>query len=181
MQRTILVPASLSGAALAELKAWLAIGAAHDDAALTELLRASLDTFEAFTGIIALEATCEEIHPATAGWTALASRPVQAIVQVEGVPAQGARVLLAADDYAIDLDADGGGRVRLIRQGAATRIAVRVTAGLAGGWSALPETVRHGVVRLAAHHFRARDDQAASEPPAAVAALWRPWRRMRLA
>lgn len=171
MQRTILVPASLAGAALAELKAWLAIGTSHDDAALTQLLRASLDTFEAFTGTMALEAACEEIHPAHAGWTTLVTRPVQAISQIEGIP---------AEDYAIELDADGGGRVRLIRAGAATRIAVRFTAGLADGWAALPEAVRHGVVRLAAHHFRPRDERQA-EPPTAVAALWRPWRRMRLA
>jgi uncharacterized phiE125 gp8 family phage protein len=90
-------------------------------------------------------------------------------------------VLLAADDYALDLDADGGGRVRLIRSDNATRIAVRLTAGLADEWSALPEAIRHGVIRLAAHHFRARDEQqASSEPPAAVAALWRPWRRIQL-
>lgn len=182
MQRTILVPATLAGAALDALKAWLAIGTTRDDATLTHLLRASLDTFEAFTGLMALETTCEEIHPACAGWTCLATRPVQAMTQAEGIPADGARFALAAGDYAIDLDADGGGRVRLIRQGAAGRIAVRCTAGLATEWDALPEAIRHGVIRLAAHHFRARDDaQAASEPPAAVAALWRPWRRMRLA
>lgn len=180
MQRTILVPATLAGAARDALKAWLAIGASGDDAVLTQLLRASLDTFEAFTGTMALEATCEEVHPASAGWTSLATRPVQAIVQVEGVTPAGARVLLAADDYALDLDADGGGRVRLVRPGEATRIAVRLTAGLAAEWAGLPEGIRHGVVRLAAHHFRARDGEPASEPPAAVAALWRPWRRMRL-
>jgi uncharacterized phiE125 gp8 family phage protein len=182
MQRTILVPATLAGAALDALKAWLAIGTTHDDTTLTHLLRASLDTFEAFTGLMALEATAEEIHPAHAGWSGLVTRPVQAIGQVEGVPAEGARVAFAADAYAIDFDADGGGRVRLMRQGVAGRIAVRFTAGLAGEWDALPEAVRHGVIRLAAHHFRARDDaRAGSEPPTAVAALWRPWRRMRLA
>jgi uncharacterized phiE125 gp8 family phage protein len=182
MQRTILVPATLAGAALDALKAWLAIGTTHDDATLTHLLRASLDTFEAFTGLMAIEATCEEIHPANAGWTRLVTRPAQAITKVEGIPADGARFALAAGDYAIDLDADGGGRVRLIRQGTAGRIVVRLTAGLSAEWDALPEAIRHGVVRLAAHHFRARDEvQATSEPPAAVAALWRPWRRMRLA
>lgn len=46
-------------------------------------------------------------------------------------------------------------------------------------WSALPEALRHGVIRLAAHLYR-DGDGAAAAPPAAVAALWRPWRRMRL-
>jgi len=182
MQRTIIAPAAIPGAALGALKSWLAIGTGHDDTSLTQLLRVSLDTFEAFTGAMALEATVEEIHPAHAGWTSLAARPVHAIVQVDGIPADGSRFALPTEDYAIDLDADRGAQVRLIRQGAAGRIAVRFTAGLAGAWDALPDPVRHGAIRLAAHHFRSRDDpKAPGEPPAAVTALWRPWRRMRLA
>lgn len=44
------------------------------------------------------------------------------------------------------------------------------------GWQAIPAPVAHGMVVLAAHLFenRGRDE----EPPAAVAALWRPYRRM---
>jgi hypothetical protein len=38
------------------------------------------------------------------------------------------------------------------------------------------------VLRLAAHFYTYRTDAGAqAEPPAAVAALWRPWRRLRLA
>jgi hypothetical protein len=44
--------------------------------------------------------------------------------------------------------------------------------------SALPAPVMQGVVLLAAHLFEHRDASAA--PPAAVAALWRPYRRLRL-
>ena len=43
----------------------------------------------------------------------------------------------------------------------------------------LPEPVRHGLMRLAAHMYASRDS-ALSEPPAAVTALWRPYRRVRL-
>jgi len=182
MQRNMLTPAVIADAALDALKAWLAIGTTKDDATLTQLLRASLDTFEAFTGSMALEATVEEVLPAYGGWQCLVTRPVQAILEVDGIPSEGSRFALASSDYAIDLDADGGGRVRLLRQGSAGRIAVRFAAGLAAKWDDLPEAVRHGVVRLAAHHFRTRDEaRPASEPPTAVAALWHPWRRMRLA
>jgi hypothetical protein len=46
----------------------------------------------------------------------------------------------------------------------------------------LPEGIRQGALRLAAHQYRERDvDAPQPVPPAAVAALWRPWRRMRLA
>lgn len=52
----------------------------------------------------------------------------------------------------------------------------------ASEWADLPEAVRHGIVRLAAHQFRQRDDdRGAGLPPAAVAALWRPFRRLRVA
>jgi len=182
MKRAIVVPATLAGAALDELKDWLAITTPRDDAALTALLRAALEMCEAFTGQMPLAAQCEEVLPAGSCWQALATRPVQAIAGVDGIPAEGARFALAAGDYAIELEADGGAMVRVIRTGAATRVAVRFTAGLAAEWADLPEALRHGTIRLAAHHYRQRELEPASPvPPAAVAALWRPWRRMRVA
>ena len=180
--RTILTPAVLPDTALAELKSWLGISATADDTTLTELLRAALDVCEGFTGTMPLEQTCEEVLPARTGcWQALSARPVQAITSVEGIPAEGANFALAADAYAIDLTADGGARVRLVRQGAAGRIAVQFSAGLAADWDALPDSLRHGLIRLAAFAWRQRDDESSEAlPPAVVAALWRPWRRYRL-
>ena len=179
MKRTVLTPPDLGGA-LDDLKLWLAISSPAEDAALAALLGAALDACEAFTGAMPLAATCEEVLPARREWQALAARPVQAIAGIEGIPAEGPRFALAVDAYEIDLDADGAGRVRVLRQGAAGRVAVRFDAGLAPEWSALPESLRHGAIRLAAELHRARDGAASVTPPAAVAALWRPWRRMRL-
>ena len=182
MKRAIIAPAVLAGAALGELKAWLAITTPDDAAALGALLRTALETCEAFTGAMPLMQLCEEIVPAAAGWQALATRPVQAVTWVEGIPATGARFAIAVADYAIELDADGAARFRLWRPGEAARVAVRFAAGLAGGWADLPESLRHGVVRLAAHHYRQREsDGTRPMPPAAVVALWRPWRRVRVA
>jgi uncharacterized phiE125 gp8 family phage protein len=107
---------------------------------------------------------------------------VQAVTGVEGLSAGGTRITLAADAYAIELEADGGAMVRIVRRDTAERIVVRFTAGLAADWTELPDALRHGVLRLAAHHYRQRDaDSARAMPPAAVAALWRPWRRLRVA
>ena len=93
-----------------------------------------------------------------------------------------ARSALAAADYALDLDADGAGSVRLLTPDAAKRIAVTFTAGIASDWTALPEALRHGIMRLAAHQYREREGSGAGPlPPASVAALWRPWRRLRVA
>ena len=182
MTRAIIVPPMPSPEALGELKQWLALTGSREDAALERLIGAALELCEGFTGQLPLEATCEEILGVPAGWQPLATRPVQAIVAVEGIPAEGARFALAADAYAIELDSDGGARVRVTNAGAAGRIAVRFVAGLAPDWNGLPGSLRHGVIRLAAHQHRARESNAADPvPPAAVTALWRPWRRMRLA
>lgn len=181
MKRTLVTPPVLSPNALAELKQWLGITTTQDDAPLTALLRAALETCEAFTGAMPIEAAAEEVLPLSGGWQCLTTRPVQAITAVQAIPASGARSDLATNAYAIELDADGGGRVMVTSPGDANRLAVRFTAGLATSWDTLPEALRHGMLRLAAHQHRERETSGAGPiPPAAVAALWRPWRRMRL-
>jgi uncharacterized phiE125 gp8 family phage protein len=182
MQRTIVTPAALAPAALAELKLWLGITTAADDAPLAALLAAALETCEGFTGAMPLQAVCEELLPLAGGWQRLATRPVQAITAVHAVAATGERTALPSDGYATELDADGSGRVRVTAPGPAERIAVRFVAGLAANWEALPDGLRHGAMRLAAHQHREREGSGAAPlPPAAIAALWRPWRRLRLA
>lgn len=182
MKRQIVTAASLPPTALAELKQWLGISTPSDDAALTALLRAALEMCEAFTGLMPIEALCEQVLPVTPHWQSLSVRPVQAITELQAIPAQGTRITLAADAYAVELDADGAGRVRVTQPTVSGRIAVRFTAGLAPTWDALPEPLRHGMLRLAAHQHRERDNPGAAPiPPAAVAALWRPWRRLRVA
>lgn len=182
MMRAIITPAVLAPVALAELKDWLGITTPTDDAQLSALLHAALDACEHFTGTMPLEQVCETVLPLTSGWQALPARPVQAITAIEGIPAEGPRFALPPANYAIELDANGTGRVRIGNPGAAGRIAVRFSAGLAADWSGLPDGLRHGILRLAAFHYRQREGEgSAAMPPAAVAALWRPWRRMRVA
>ncbi|MCJ2189139.1 head-tail connector protein [Novosphingobium beihaiensis] len=179
MNRVILTPPELPSAALAELKQWLGVTTTADDAPLLSLLTAALDVCEGFTGQMPLEAECEEVLPATAGWHRLATRPVQAITSAELIATDGTRTALDAVTYAIDLQAGGTGRIRL--PGGETRVAVRFTAGLTADWDALPKALRHGLIRLAAHQHRERESAGAAPlPPASVAALWRPWRRVRL-
>ena len=181
MQRALLAPPALGGAPLDELKHWLAISRTEDDASLEALLRAALETCEAFTGSLPIAAAVEEIHPARRDWQCLRTGPVQAITQVEGIPAEGARIAFAPGAFEIDIDAGGRGSFRILQPSAAGRIAVRFSAGLAADWAALPEGLRHGILRLAAHHYRARESDPGPNPPSAVAALWRPWRRLRIA
>ena len=182
MKRTIITPPPLAPGPLDELKQWLAITTSRDDEALTALLRAALEACEGFTGAMPLEGECEEALPATRGWHLLAASPVRAILVVEAVGEDGARIPVDPGHYVLDIQADGAGRVNLLRAPEASRIVVTFVAGLAADWDALPAGLRHGVIRLAAHHYRERNEgDAARTPPSAVAALWQPWRRMRLA
>lgn len=182
MKRAIIAPPTLAPAALAELKAWLGITTSRDDAELSGLIRTALELCEGFIGVMPLASGCEETLPAHGTWQMLATRPVSAITGVWALAANGTRTALAAAAYDIDIDADGGGYVRLTAMPDQKRMAVRFTAGLAESWDTLPEAIRQGVVRWAAYQHRARDtDKALPGPPAAIAALWRPWRRMRLA
>lgn len=181
MRRTIIAPADPGAVALAELKDWLGIHTVGEDALLVRLLTSALEACEAFTGTMPLVQACAEVLPARPEWQRLFARPVSAITQVSGLPAEGSAFPLAGDAYELDIEADGTGLVRVIRPGAAGRIDVHYLAGLATGWSALPDGLRHGAVRLAAHLYRSRDTGTDVDMPAAVAALWRPWRRMPLA
>ena len=65
-----------------------------------------------------------------------------------------------------------------MQQGSADRVEVDLTAGIAADWTSLPDALRQGIVRLAAHLFVERENGVPA--PAIVTALWRPWRRMRL-
>jgi hypothetical protein len=182
MKRAIIAPPTLAPTALAELKAWLGISTSRDDAELTGLTMTALELCESFIGMMPLVSTCEEVLPAIGDWQTLATRPVQAITGVWAIATNGTRTAIATTGYEIDIDADGGGRVRVTGPLDQTRVAVRFSAGLADSWDALPDAIQQGVVRWAAYQHRAREgDKAMTGPPASVAALWRPWRRMRLA
>ncbi len=62
----------------------------------------------------------------------------------------------------------------------AQRLRVTYAAGQATDWNGVAEPLRHGIVRLAAHLFANRDTPEERGPPAVVAALWRPYRQLRL-
>ena len=104
-----------------------------------------------------------------------------AIVSVSTLDPAGIVATLPVAAYAIDIDASGDGWVRLTAPVATARLLVGYHAGLAADWPSLPEPLRQGIVRLVAHLFAHRDAPDDAGPPAAVAELWRPWRRMRLA
>lgn len=180
MKRTIVQPANLTGTPLAECKEWLGISRPNEDSELTALLSASLDLCEAYTSQIPLEVSCEEVLPGQTGWQCLSTRPVRAILSVSSMSETGEMSPISISDYEVEIGADGRGFVRQSKQSEGKRIAVGFVAGLAQDWSDLPDAIRHGIIRTTAHLYRDRDASKSLEPPASAAALWRPWRNLRV-
>ncbi len=162
------------------LKAYLKIRLDDEDAALTGLIRAASDAAERFLGQLIVARGVDEILGARSGWQRLVMRPVRGITGVKGIPADGPEFALPVEAYAVDIDANGTGWVRVVNPGSAGRVRVTYVAGIAADDSAVPEAIRHGIVRLAGD-YHARREGLEADVPASVAALWRPWRRMRIA
>jgi uncharacterized phiE125 gp8 family phage protein len=172
------LPAAVLEAARDAAKAQLRSMTDAEDGLIERLAATALSVAEAFTGRIWIaREDWRDTLPAVPMWQMLGAAPVTAITSVEGVPAEGAAFALAADAYAIDIDAEGCGWVRVRSAGAAGRIRVTYRAGLVEDWDVLPPTIALGTALLTAHLFEGRGDDT---PPAAVSALWGPWRRLRL-
>ena len=179
MTRMVLATGDLSPA-LAELKHWLGITRTVDDAQLTALIGAGVEACEAFTGLTPLAATIEEVRDASHEWTRLATRPIAQVTGIELLAAEGTRTALGDDEYDLHLAGDGSAQLRLRRGPFVSRVVATLEAGLAADWAHLPDGLRHGILRFAAYLHR-EGEASLAEPPAAIAALWRPWRVLRLA
>jgi uncharacterized phiE125 gp8 family phage protein len=165
-------PAAVS---LAEVKAFLRLERDDEDAVLAGFIRTAMSLCEAFTGQWLLARDGEARLAADAAWQRLTALPVLAISGVRDADGP-----LPPDAFEVDIDTSGTGWVRLTRPAGAGRPVACFRAGLASDWNGLPEALRQGLIRLVAHLFTHRDAADAGPPPAAVAALWRPWRRMRI-
>lgn len=118
---------------------------------------------ERFTGLVLVE---REFTATATGpsWKRLAKTPVRSVAFPEDRQAH----------VSIDIDAMGDGWIRLVR-GDSVKCTYR--AGLADSYEGIPQALRHGIERLSAH---IEEHGRNVEPPAAVTALWRPYRRLRL-
>lgn len=160
---------------LAECKAALRLDRDDEDAVIAGHIRAAMALCEAFIGQWLIVREGEQLIARELAWQRLQAAPVTAVT---GVWLAG---LALADGWEGDVASDGTGWVRLQRLPAGSgQLAARFRAGLGQDWNDVPEPLRAGVVRLVSHMFTHRDAADAGPPPAAVAALWRPWRRMGL-
>lgn len=178
MPRIITTPPDFSGPALAALKEWLAITSAREDALLTRLLASAHETCERFTGLMPLACAVEERF-APAPVLTLATRPVRGVTALTRLDAAGQASALDPAGWTQAIAGDGTCTIRLDAPPEDGRLVAAFSAGIAESWATIPPALGDGILRLAAHGYRSRDG-VAEEPPAAVAALWRAWRRLRL-
>lgn len=164
---------------MSEAQAYVRIETGEEEAVVAGLIRTASALCESFLNqvVIARDFTVE--LPASPSWERVSVSPVRSIISVETLAANGTATPLSSSAYEMDIDSSGDGWVRLTDPGSATRIRVSGTAGIALDENAVPEPIRQGVLRLVAHLFTSRDG-AGGDPPAAVTALWRPYRRMAL-
>lgn len=172
-------PMTLAPEALAEVKGYLRVEGPREDALIGGAILSAADLCEQFTGEVLLQRSFRERLPGSGSWTRLGRRPVRGISGIERVEVSGASAL-PADAFAVDIDASGAGWVRLLAPDS-KQVRVTYSCGLAAQWAGVPEPLRHGIIRLAAHLYTHRNGADDPGPPAAVTALWRPYRRLRLA
>lgn len=176
-----LSPPPVAAEAVAAAKSYLRIDTDPDDALFASLLAAAVRHAETFINQLILRREGVDRLAVNGGWQRLGATPVVAVTSVLGLPPDGPPVALPMDAYALDIDGRGDGWIRLLAPGSAVRVDVTLEAGIATDWSLIPDPLRLAVLRLVGHLYSHRDATDDPGPPAAVAALLRPWRRIRLA
>ncbi|MBN8842660.1 MAG: phage head-tail connector protein [Sphingomonadales bacterium] len=167
---------------LNEARSWLRLGASADDSIVAQLIRAATNICEAFIGLRLIVRAVEEEVPLERGVARPGTRPVIAVDGVTLLSAEG-EVALPEDGYRVAIARDGTARIMIanggVDGGAAERARIAFRAGMATDAAGVPEAIRQGIVRMTQHLHEARDG-GGTAPPAAIAALWQPWRRLTL-
>jgi len=176
-----------------EARVYLRIEGTEEDAGLAAFLKVARELCEAFTGLVLIATRYSETKPfdvmdnGGVPWSAgrcvrLAKGPLRQIKTATLIGRDGTRTTLGPHDFDIAEDARGQTLLRMtFLPPAGASLEVDYWAGLGTDWNGVPEALRQGILRLAAHLYCHRDRPDDNGPPLAVAALWRPFRRGRLA
>lgn len=172
------VEKALPAVMLGELKAHLRIEDSVEDAILAAWILVATEMIEAELGQLLIEREVMEIGCAREGAMRLVKAPVRILEELQERSVGGEWAVVAAKR----IDFSGGLRpcVRLSGAMDGTELRARYRAGIADGWQALPELLRHAVVRLAAHFFAHRDGPEVPGMPRAVRQMLASQRARRL-
>lgn len=171
------VESGAPAAALAELKAYLRIEDAREDALLAGLLRAATETVEAMLGVLLFEREVEERGPLKDGGLTLTGEPARSLVSVTLESADGFETAVPGT---FEVTRDGVGRVQVAGEGPGAVVKVRYRAGMGADWNWVPEVLRLAVLRAAAHFHAHRDGADDGGLPPAVRRMLAPWRSRRV-
>ena len=165
-----------------EVRAFLRIDGEQEDALLAALVRSARTVCESFIGKRLLRAEySEDFLLSQASHVRLGERPFHVLTLAQLERAQGGFEPLSEDEYRLDETADGSVEMRVLTPYSRNdRLHVRYRAGSYDDWNQVPEPIRHGLMRMVAHFHTHRDSMQDDRPPAIIAALWRPYRMLRL-
>ena len=159
---------------LSEMQAYVRIETGEEEALIAGLLRVATEQCELFIGQVLMARSFEQDLEGASVPVQLSIRPVRAVSSVIE-----AKTGIAVPDGAIDVAIDIDGIARLSGLPRGQQVRVSGTAGMGTDCNDIPESLRQGILRLAAHLFANRDS-AAGDLPKAVSALWRPFRSIGL-
>jgi uncharacterized phiE125 gp8 family phage protein len=156
---------------LSEMQAYVRVETGEEEALLAGLLRVASEMGETFLNQALIARTFElEVRPSQ-GWTLIPIQPVRTVIDVRR--ARGGEVI-DASSYRIDIDHEGRGYISGLAAG--ETFTIFGVAGMSLEPNDVPEPIRQGILRLAAHLFTHRDGKD-GELPRTVSALWRPYRK----
>lgn len=165
-------------ASLDDVRQFLPHPQAFSDDDIAGALITATGESEAFLGLKLIQRDYVDLVDGSAVWTRLAVHPVASIERVEMVRDDGTIIPIPGRFYAIDIDARGDGYVRLPEIDP-TQLRVSGRAGQFGQTEDVPGPIRLAIGNFAASILTTGASRL-EDAPHAVAALLRPFRRMRL-
>lgn len=170
MSRKIYPSAQLA-VPLAEVKVLLRLDQDDEDALLATFIRTATNMAEEHLRYALMRQNIDEIFSGKGLQHIDLSDDVKTVVSVEadGMP-------LLPEQYILDT----GGGLHLSLLVPANIVSVRAIIGYAEHGNDIPEAIRAGIARLAAHLFSQRSCSDAVGVPASVIALWQPFRALGL-
>lgn len=172
---------------IAEARAYLRLDGEDDDAVVAACVTAARQACESFTGRSLISQSWQlYLDRWPEGAVVLPRPPLQTVTAINVYDSDGAATALDPGDFWVD---GAGAPARLIAKSSTVLpqpgrrlggIEITYDAGYGPGWNDVPQALRQGMLMAVADFYEHRSAETASGLPAAIAALWQPYRVVRL-